>query len=242
MSLTSANLNLTDPTRGYAHFVLYVEARIGVAGAAWNATVIIERQSPYAREWQGRLIRCEPNPLHATFVDNREIPELFHPCVDEDEESPVAISGSGCVCRQTFYDPEFGLPVVAKHYRPVGGRTDLWTYTTYAPLGLRPGDVIASLVIDRISGLFWSRTTEGTLSLLPERNGHGYQVGYAGAGPVELAEYLHKLIASDGRDTAIEGLPHGQDVDPRILAWVRSPDANRTQELTMEQLKAIQRG
>jgi hypothetical protein len=242
VSLTSANLNLTDPTRGYAHFVLYVEAGIGVAGAAWNATVIIERQSPYAREWQERLVRCEPNPLHATFVDNREIPKLFHPCVDEDKDSPLAISGLGCVCRQTFYDPEFGLPVVAQHHRSAGEGTDLWTYTTYAPLDLRPDDVFASLVIDRINRLFWIRTTAGTLSLLPERNGHGYEVGYAGSGPVELAEYLHKLIASGGRDTTIGGLPQGQDVDPRILAWVTSPDANRTQELTMVQLEAIQRG
>lgn len=135
MSFTHPDLNLTDPTKGYAHFVLYAEARIGVAGAAWNATVSIERQSPYAREWLDRLVRCDPNPLHTTLVGNQAIPKLFHPCVDDD--SPSAVSGMGCVCRRTWYDPKFDLPV-GKHYRSVSGGTDHWTYTTYAPLDLRP--------------------------------------------------------------------------------------------------------
>ncbi|MEV1176859.1 hypothetical protein [Nonomuraea sp. NPDC049784] len=112
---------------------------------------------------------------------------------------------------------------------------------TYAPLDLRPDDVFASLVIDRISDLFWIRTTAGTLSFLPEHHSRGYDVGRAGGGPGAFAEYVHKLIASDGQDTAIGGLPHGQHVDPHVLAWVTSQDANRTQELTLEQLKAIQR-
>ncbi|GAA2417535.1 hypothetical protein GCM10010404_90120 [Nonomuraea africana] len=242
MSFTHPDLNLTDPTKGYAHFVLYTEARIGVAGAAWNATVSIERQSPYAREWLDRLVRCEPNPLHTTLVDNQAIPKLFHPCVDDDKNSPSAVEGSGCICHRTWYDPEFGLPVVGEHYRTVGGDTDRWTYTTYAPLDLRPRDAFAYLVIDRTSGLFWIRTTAGTLSLLPEHHSCGYDVGRTGGGPCAFAEYLHKLVASDGADTAIGGLPHGQSADPQILAWVTSTDAKRTQELTMEDLKTIQRG
>lgn len=48
MGFTSADLNLTDPTKGFAHFVLYVEARISGAGAAWSATVSIDG-SPHTR-------------------------------------------------------------------------------------------------------------------------------------------------------------------------------------------------
>ncbi|MEV1173931.1 hypothetical protein [Nonomuraea sp. NPDC049784] len=241
MSFTPADLNLTDPTKGYAHFVLYAEAQIGAVGAAWNGTASIERHSRYVREWRDRLVPCEPNPLHTTLVHHRDIPRLFDPCVDDDKDSPAAVSGSGCVCRKTWYDPEFGLPVVGEHYRTDGAQIDEWTYTTYAPLDLRPRDVFASLIIDRVSGLFWIRTTTGMLSLLPERVSRGYEVGYKGGGPTAFAEYLHKLLASGGRDTAAGDLPKGQNADPQILAWVSSQDAARTQELTLDQLKAIQR-
>lgn len=61
-------------------------------------------------EWLGRLVRCEPNALHCTLVEPTKIPTLFHPCVTEDPSSPSAVSGSGCVCRRTFYDPESGPP------------------------------------------------------------------------------------------------------------------------------------
>ncbi len=88
--------------------------------------------------------------------------------------------------------------------------------------------------------MFWIRTPLGALSLSPEREGRGYEVGYSGGGPYALAEYMHKLIDSNGRDTAVGGLPHGQKPDPRILAWAASAEATHTQELTLEQLKAFQ--
>lgn len=242
MTLPRQDLNLTDPAKGYTHFVLYTEPQLGAVGAAWNATISIERQSPYSREWLDRLQRCEPNSLHATLVESQRIPDLFHPCVDENTDSPSAVGGTGCVCRRTWYDPQFGLPVVGEHFRTRGGDTDRWTYRTYAPLDLRPDDVFASVVIDRTSGQFWIRTAAGTLSLLPEYVTRGYDVGRTGSGPGAFAEYLHKLVASDGLDTAASTPPLGWDVDPRLLAWVTSPDANRDQELTLEDLKAIQRG
>jgi len=58
----------------------------------------------------------------------------------DDADSPAAASGSGCLCHQTFMDQEFGLPVVARHYRTVGGNIEKWTRRTYTPLDLRPDD------------------------------------------------------------------------------------------------------
>ncbi|MGW2331693.1 hypothetical protein ACWC5C_38915 [Streptomyces sp. NPDC001700] len=123
---THPELNLTDPTKGFAHFVLYTEPRIGVAGAAWNATVNIERPTPYVQEWVDRLQQCEPNALHTTLVASQEIPKLFHPCVDQDPASPSAL-GDGCTCSRTFMDLELGLPVIGKHFRSARGGNDRWT-------------------------------------------------------------------------------------------------------------------
>ncbi len=81
-------------------------------------------------------MRCEPNAMHCTLVEQRKIPALFHPCAEEDKDSPSAIRGSGCVCRRTFYDIEFVLPVVGAHSRTRGRaartsgatrRTPRWT-------------------------------------------------------------------------------------------------------------------
>ncbi|MBU3870032.1 hypothetical protein KN815_40080 [Streptomyces sp. 4503] len=177
MTYTHSELNLTDPTKGYAYFVLYTEPRISVAGAAWNATVNVERPTPYVQEWLDRLQRCEPNALHTTLVQSREITKLFHPCVDEDKASPSAL-GDGCTCFRTFVDPIFGMPVVGQHFRTARGNNDRWTYTTYAPLDLRPDDVVASVVIDR-GGLFWARTNDGVLAVLSMLESYGYGPGRA---------------------------------------------------------------
>ncbi|MFI1839462.1 hypothetical protein [Streptomyces olivaceoviridis] len=95
-----------------------------------NAVLDIEAQqavTPHFQEWLGRLVRCEPNALHCTLVGSKEIPVLFHPCVTEDPSSPLASNGSGCMCRRTFYDPEYGLPVVGQHFkqRREGGKRRL---------------------------------------------------------------------------------------------------------------------
>jgi len=129
MSRQRRDLKLVyEPDEGWAHFVLYTEPTRGAVASAFNATVAVERETPYSREWLGRLERCEPNTLHTTLVSSDKIPNLFHPCVYEDKDSPGAIAGSGCVCLQPWYDPEFGLPVVADHYRTVGGAIERWKY------------------------------------------------------------------------------------------------------------------
>ncbi|GAA2626659.1 hypothetical protein GCM10010411_74540 [Actinomadura fulvescens] len=239
MTFTHPELNLTDPTQGFAHFVLYTEPHLSVAGAAWNATIIIERQSSYVREWLDRIQRCDPNPLHTTLVDNHKIPRLFHPCVDEDADSPSAVAGSGCTCCRTWYDPASGLPVVGEHFRTRGGDTDRWTYTTYAPLDLRPGDTFHAVIIDRASRLFWIRTGAGSLSFVPEHLSRGYDVGRSGGGPDAFAQYLSQLVASGGQDTAVAIPASEQSIDPQLRAWVTSQDAARTQELTLRDLNAI---
>ncbi|WP_331729606.1 hypothetical protein [Streptomyces platensis] len=240
---THSELNLTDPTKGYTQFVLYTEPRLGVACASLNATVTIRRQTPYGQEWRDRLQRCVPSAMHATLVDSMMIPKLFEPCVDEDTDNSSAVRRSSCACYRTWYDPEFGLPVVGEHYRTVSGDIDDWTYTTYTPLDLRPDDVFASLIIDGENGLFWARTADGTLSFLPQEQGRGYGFGRTGGGPTDLADYLTKLLASDGKDTAAGGPPYSiRTVDQQILAWVESKPDARHLELTFEELRAIQRG
>ncbi|MEU3342210.1 hypothetical protein [Streptomyces sp. NPDC006668] len=150
MTYEPANLNLTDPTKGYLSFVLYTEARLGIASTSLIAERSIEApqtQTPHLQEWLSRLVRCEPNAMHCTLVEQTKIPTLFYPCVTEEKDSPSAISGSGRVCRRTFYDPEFGLSVVAEHFKHVGGQgVDQWSYKTYAPLDLRPDDTFSSFV------------------------------------------------------------------------------------------------
>ncbi|MFF4741286.1 hypothetical protein ACFY2W_36195 [Streptomyces sp. NPDC001262] len=240
MTYQHHDLNLTDPTTGYLHFVVYTEPRLGIASNSLNADVSIRRQTPLVQEWLGRLERCEPNALHCTLVEPQRIPDLFHPCVEEDKDSPSAVRGSGCVCRRTFYDPEFGLPVVGKHFRHVGeGGTDQWTYETYAPLDLRPDDVFGRFIVDR--GLFWVRTEKGLLSILPQQYGLGYNIGYGGGGPHALASYLSQVAATDGENTAA-GAPY-ETAHPAILAWTESGAAQRgTNELTLRDLKAMQQG
>ncbi|MFJ6686713.1 hypothetical protein [Streptomyces werraensis] len=239
MTYDARNLNLTDPTTGYLHFIVYTEPRLSIASNSLNADVSIERQTPLVQEWLARLVRCKPNALHCTLIEQQKIPTLFHPCVEEDKASPSAIAGSGCVCRQTFYDPEFGLPVVGQHFKHVGeGGTDRWTYQTYAPLALRPGDTFSRFIVS--GGLFWVRTEKGILSILPHQNAHGYNVGYSGGGPHALAAYLTQVAATNGKNTAA-GTPY-EKAHRAILAWTQSSAADRgTNELTLNDLKAMQR-
>ncbi|MFF4531624.1 hypothetical protein ACFY1P_20425 [Streptomyces sp. NPDC001407] len=240
MTYEPHDLNLTDPTKGSLDFILYTEARLGIASASLNAEVSIETRTPHAEEWLSRLVRCEPNAMHCTLVEQEKIPALFHPCVKEDNNSPSAVSGSGCVCRRTLFDPEFGLPVVGKHFKHVGeGGTDQWTYQTYAPLDLRPEDTFSRFIVGR--GLFWARTEKGLLSILPQRNALGYNIGYSGGGPHALAAYLTQVADTDGQNTAAGTL--NEHAHPAILDWTQSSTADRgVNELTLHDLKAMQRG
>ena len=243
MTFATPDLNLADPTKDYLQFVLYTEPRLGIVSASLNAELPIEAVqtvTPHAQEWLGRLVRCEPNAMHCTLVEATRIPALFHPCVEEDKASLSAIDGSGCVCRRTFYDPEFGLPVVGEHFKHRGGAgDDQWSYQTYAPLALRPKDTFHSFIVGR--SLFWARTREGVLSILPQRHALGYNIGYSGGGPHALAAYLTQLAETDGTDTAA-GTPYDR-AHPAILDWAQSKAADRgTNELTLRDLKAMIHG
>lgn len=235
------DLNLTDPTKNFLHFVLYTEPSAGIASNSLNADISIEptqTQTPHFQEWLSRLQRCEPHALHCTLVEPAKIPALFHPCVEDDKDSPAAVAGSGCLCRRAFYDPEFGLPVVAEHFKNVGGDgLDQWTYQTYAPLDLRPDDTFSRFIVGR--GLFWARTETGTLSILPQHHANGYNIGYSGGGPRALAQYLTQIADTDGHDTAA-GTQH-EPPHPAILTWTQSEAADRgVNELTLRDLKAMQ--
>lgn len=240
MTFEPAALNLVDSRKGYLHFVLYTEPRLGLATSSLNAALDVEASytaTPHFQEWRSRLVRCRPNAMHCSLVEPGSIPGLFRPCVTEDKDNPAAISRSGCACRQTYYDPVFGLPVVAEHCRYAGaGGTDQWGYLTYAPLALRPDDVFSSFITS--SGLFWARTDEGVLSFLPQKNANGYNMGYSGGGPHALAAYLTQVARSDGRATAAGA--SRKDVDPAILAWMESSAAERGRnELSLSDLQAM---
>lgn len=240
MTFKAADLNLTDPDKGYLNFVLYTEPRHGIASSSQNAELSIEAfqaVTPHFHEWVSRLVRCEPNAMHCTLVDPRKIPALFHPCVTEDKDSPSAIDGSGCLCRRNFYDPAFGLPVVAEHFKHAGtGGTDQWSYQTYAPLALRPDETFERFITGR--GLFWARTDKGLLSILPQRQAHGYNIGYSGGGPHALAAYLTQVARSDGTTTAA-GVPY-ERAHPAIRDWTQSKAAERgTNELSLSDLRAM---
>jgi hypothetical protein len=235
------DLHLTyDSRRGYWHFVLYIEPPAG-AGSAINASQSFKKStSSYAGEWLSRLIQCEADALHVSLVRPHDAPKLWDPCVYEDHKSPSAVAGSGCLCWKTFRDSVTLLPAVAHHYRTASGDIDEWTYFTYAPLSLPDSDRLDRLVIDREADMFWVRTDRGTLHILPEKQGAGYGTGYGGGGPSELARMIEKIIKSDGYDVSAgtEHKPSGA----KVYSWTRSVAADRTQELTLDQLKLLDRG
>ncbi|WP_331720655.1 hypothetical protein OG543_30070 (plasmid) [Streptomyces sp. NBC_01178] len=239
MTYEAHDLNLTDPTKGYLNFVFASDTRLGIV-TSLNAELNIEAQqtqTPHFQEWRERLVPCEPSAMHCMLVESAKIPSLFHPCVTEDKDSPSAVRGSGCTCRRAFYDPEFGLPVVGEHFKHVGtGGTDQWAYQTYAPLDLRPDDTFSRFITGR--SLFWARTEKGDLSILPQLEVLGYNVGYSGGGPYALAAYLTQVAMTDGRSTAAG--PLHEKAHPAILAWTTSSATDRgTSELTLSELKAM---
>ncbi|MET7549735.1 hypothetical protein ABZS94_28905 [Streptomyces sp. NPDC005500] len=61
-------------------------------------------------------------------------------------------------------------------------------------------------------------------------------------GPHELARYIRQLVDSDGKDTAACGARHEDRPEPQIQAWVSRKAATSRQELTLSDLKRIQRG
>ncbi|WP_445528189.1 hypothetical protein [Streptomyces cyslabdanicus] len=87
--------------------------------------------------------------------------------------------------------------------------------------------------------LFWARTEKGLLSILPQRNAVGYNIGYNGGGPHALAAYLTQLAATDGQNTA--AVTPYEMAHPAILAWTQGSAADRgTNELLLRDLKAMQ--
>ncbi len=85
-----------------------------------------------------------------------------------------------------------GLAGIA--FSSIGGRV------AYAPLDLRPDDTFSRFLVGR--GLFWARMEKGFLSILPQRNALGYDIGYNGGGPHALTAYLTQVVGTDGRKTA----------------------------------------
>ncbi|GHD46937.1 hypothetical protein GCM10010317_023130 [Streptomyces mirabilis] len=92
-----------------------------------------------------------------------------------------------------------------------------------------------------VHGLFWARTERGLLSILPQRNALGYNIGYNGGGPHALAAYLTQVADTDGRNTA--ACASYEQAHSAILAWTQSSAADRgANELTLYDLKTMQRG
>src|SRR5690349_15945543 len=106
MAYRNDDLELTfSPARGYWHFVLRMEPP-GSPGSEFNASKTIKGStSSHVDEWLKRLESCEPDALHVSLVNNRDASKLWAPCVFDDPDSPSAIGGDGCVCKQAFCDP-----------------------------------------------------------------------------------------------------------------------------------------
>ncbi|MFD8932280.1 hypothetical protein [Streptomyces mirabilis] len=118
-------------------------------------------------------------------------------------------------------------------FSSIGGRV------AYAPLDLRPDDTFSRFLVGR--GLFWARMEKGFLSILPQRNALGYDIGYNGGGPHALTAYLTQVVGTDGRNTAA-GATYEQ-AHPAIPAWRLSSAADRgANESTPHDLKTMQRG
>ncbi|SCL20692.1 hypothetical protein GA0074692_0951 [Micromonospora pallida] len=232
------DLQLThSPARGYWNFVLHIEPP-GVVGSALNASQRFDAsRSRYAAEWLDRLVPCDPDALHLTLVGPSDAPKLWHPCVHDDPDSPSAVAREGCVCWQTLRDPLTWLPVAAHHYRTASGNHEHWQHCTYAPLSLPDGERLDALIIDREAHMIWARSNSGALHILPEEQGRGYNVGYGGGGPTELARMVEKIVKSDGTDIT-PGTPTEMP-NRRVHSWVSSKAADHTQELTLDQLKLL---
>ncbi|WP_405113469.1 hypothetical protein OG559_06595 [Micromonospora sp. NBC_01405] len=232
------DLHLTyDPGRGYWHFVLYIEPPIG-PGSGLNSGKVIETcTSRYAAEWINRLTPCDPDALHVALVGKADAPSLWHACVYDDPDSPSAVARDGCVCWRTFHDPVTWLPVAANHYRTVSGNHENWRHHTFTPLALPEKERLERLIIDHEAHTIWVRTDQGTLHFLPEARGVGYSVGYKGGGPAELARMIEKIVKSDGHEVTA-GTSRGAP-NEKVLSWVSSKAADRTQELRLDHLKLL---
>jgi len=239
-------LQLVYNPGSYCHFVLYSEPPEVGPGIALSGGKILTvdktvdgkaatTASPYVREWVQRLEPCDPDALHVALVGSKDAASLWQPCVYDDPQSPVTIAGDGCVCWQTFHDPVTWMPVAANHFRTVSGNHENWRYYTCSPLGFPAGQRLASLIID--GSEIWMRAEDGVLHFLPEAQGAGYSSGYGGGGPTELARMIEKIVGLDGYDIT-PGTPHGMP-DRKVLAWISSPAAKHTQELSLDQLKLL---
>jgi hypothetical protein len=58
-----------------------------------------------------------------------------------------------------------------------------------------------------------------------------------------VARYVQKLIESNGQDIGVcNGYADDSKLDSAVLAWAQNKAANRRQELTLTDLRKIQRG
>jgi hypothetical protein len=231
-----------DRRRGYWNFILYLKN--GVVTAGFNGSQMIEkpvspheRMSSYATEWLNSLVRCEPDALHVAITGPKNAARLWHPCYFDDPESPAALE-DGCLCWQSLRDPATQMPVAAEHFRTVTGNIEHWHYYTFAPLELPDDERLASVIVDREARVFWIRTTSGALYLFPEERGRGYEIGYGGGGPGELARFITKIVRSDGYDLSA-GTTNEEHYNELVDDWACSSASNYTQELTLEQLRSL---
>jgi hypothetical protein len=231
---------------GSQYFVLYSEPPGVGPGIAFNGGQILTVHktvdgkpatggSPYVREWVQRLEPCDPDALHVALVGSKDAAALWQPCVYDDPQSPSAVGGDGCGCRQSFHDPVTWMPVAAEHYRTVSGNHENWRYYTCTALEFPEGERLTTLIID--SDRIWMRNQDGILNFLPEAAGAGYGTGYSGGGPSELARMIEKIVRQDGYDVT-PGTPPGMP-DRKVFAWVSSPAAKTRRELSLDQLKVL---
>ncbi|MGP4004415.1 hypothetical protein [Streptomyces sp. 8N706] len=104
------------------------------------------------------------------------------------------------------------------------------------------GEDVRSARVGQLAAVYWiNLTVPNFYGLLPQQRALGYNIGYNGGRPHALAAYLSQVAATNGEETAA-GVPYEQ-AQPAILAWTQSSAADRgTSELTVHDLRAMQRG
>ncbi|WP_328741273.1 hypothetical protein OHA91_39690 (plasmid) [Streptomyces erythrochromogenes] len=225
-----------DPRMGWLRLEVYVEPENGVAMFMSNGHVSVKKdESQRVNEWISRLNESKVTALHALLVEDSKIGDLFHPCVYDDKDSPSAIGGQGCLCKQAFTDPLTALPVVREHYRTVSGNIETWTYRSITSRGLPPSSKVTSIIVDPHE--FWMRDDDGALHFLPRTDNSGYGIGYGGGGPYTLCQMIEQLVESGG--TVATPPRHRPAPNDALAAWARDDTISHQGEYTLKDLRAF---
>ena len=133
------------------------------------------------------------------------------------------------------------LPVAANHYRTVTGNIENWQYRTYASLSLPGNERLEALIIDRETHTFG--ILQKRRAPAPSTSADGGRVRLrirrrrsSATGPDDRQDRRVRRVRRGGRTGGVYTRERAGSG-----AWVRSTAADRTQELTLDELKVLSR-